>query len=424
MYLWRTGRHTNLWDGKHVVDHGNVRIAYGSVGAAVYERLPRMSSVDFDLSDEQMRATGLIKWNFQPPEVLPAWVAEMDCKPCPPVHEAIRMAVARGTFGYAQFDSANGLPEATAYFAANRLGLVVDPSMVIGCADVMAGVGLALEHLCDPGPVVVPTPAYPPFLAIVPLMRFEMKTVDCVVNNGRYELDLAGIEAALAAGARTVLLCQPHNPLGRMFSVEELEGLRDVVVKYGARVISDEIHAPITLAGTTHVPYASIAGTADHVTTIVAASKAFNIPGLKCAQLIAGNEADRDKLRSLHYVANHGVTPLGIAATVAAYTWGGPWLDSLLAHLDEQRVLTAELLAQRLPQVSWIPPEATYLGWLDVRATGIVDPAAAARAGGVELSIGADFGADYVGFARLNFATSAERLERVIDRLAVAWGSA
>ena len=424
MSLRRAGLRTNLWDGKQVVDHGNVRIAYVRVRVTVYERLPRMSSVDFDVSDEQMRATGLIKWNFQPAEVLPAWVAEMDCKPCPPVHEAIRMAVARGTFGYAQFDSVNGLPEATARFVYDRFGQTIDPSMVIGCADVMAGVGLALEHLCEPGAVVVPTPAYPPFLGIVPLLRFEMKTVDCVINNGRYELDLAGIESALAAGARTVLLCQPHNPLGRMFSVEELEGLRDVVLKHGARVISDEIHAPITLAGTTHVPYASIAGTADHVTTIVAASKAFNIPGLKCAQVIAGNEADRDKLRSLHYVANHGVTPLGIAATVAAYTWGGPWLDSLLMHLDEQLALTSELLAQRLPQISWIPPEATYLGWLDVRGTGIADPAAAARAGGVELSIGADFGADYAGFARLNFATSPERLERVIDRLAVAWGSA
>ena len=383
-----------------------------------------MTSVDFELSDEQMRATGLLKWNVHDSSVLPAWVAEMDCRPCPPVHEAIRMAVARGTFGYPKFDNLSGLPEATAEFLESRFGWQVDPSLVIGTADVMFGVQLALEHLCEDAPVVVPTPAYPPFLNIVPLLGLEMKTVDCVMSNGRYELDLEGIDAALAAGARTVLLCQPHNPLGRAFTVEELTALRDVVIRHGARVVSDEIHAPLVLSGATHVPYASIPGTADHVTTIIAASKAFNVPGLKCAQLIAGNATDRDHLRSLHYVANHGMSPIGIEATVAAYRWGGPWLDSLLEHLDVQRSLTTSLIGELLPQVQYIPPEATYLAWLDVRGAGLEDPSAAAHAGGVELSIGRDFGADYAGFARLNFATSAERLERVIGRLALAWGSA
>jgi cystathionine beta-lyase len=383
-----------------------------------------MTTVDFDLTDEQMRATGLLKWNVQPANVLPAWVAEMDCRPCPAVHESIRMAVARGTFGYPLFDSLSDLPAATVEFQAKQFGWQVDPSMVIGCADVMAGVGLALEYLCEDAPVVVPTPAYPPFLNIVPLLGLEMKTVDCVINDGRYELDLDGIDAALAAGARTVLLCQPHNPLGRAFTVEELTALRDVVKRHGARVVSDEIHAPLVLPGATHIPYASIPDTADHVTTIVAASKAFNIPGLKCAQLIAGNEADRDKLRSLHYVANHGITPIGIQATVAAYRWGGPWLESLIEHLDQQRALTGQLVAELLPHVSYIAPEATYLSWLDVRASEIEDPSLAAREGGVELSVGKDFGTDFVGFARLNFATSAERLERVIGRLALAWGSA
>jgi cystathionine beta-lyase len=348
----------------------------------------------------------------------------MDCRPCPAVHEAIRMAVARGTFGYPKFDHLSGMPEATVDFLDSRFGWQVDPSLVIGTADVMAGVQLALQHLCEPAAVVVPTPAYPPFLNVVPLVGLELKTVDCVTSNGRYELDLDGIDAALAAGARTVLLCQPHNPLGRAFTSEELAALRDVVLRHGARVISDEIHAPLALPGATHVPYASIPGTEDHVTTIIAASKAFNVPGLKCAQVIAGNSADRDRLRSLHYVANHGMSPIGIEATVAAYRWGGPWLDSLLEHLDAQRTRTGELISQLLPQVGYIAPEATYLAWLDVRGAGFADPSVTAHDGGVELSIGRDFGADYVGFARLNFATSAERLERIVRRLAAAWASA
>lgn len=378
---------------------------------------------DFDLTDDQLRAGGSVKWNYGDRDLLPAWVAEMDVRLCPAVATALHDAVDRNVTGYAPMDDRTGLPEATAEFLAGRFGWQVDPRAVLSTGDVMAGVGLALGYLCEQAPVVVPVPSYPPFLAAVPLAGRELVPVPCAADDGgRPVLDLDAIEAALRAGARTIVLAQPHNPLGRSFTLEELTGLRDVVVRHGARVISDEIHAPLVLPGAEHLPYAMVEGTADHVVTVTAASKAWNIPGLKCAQIIAGNAADLARLRDIPIIANHGVSPLGVAATIAAYRDGLGWLDGLVAHLDRMRTLFGELLADRLPAVRWVPMDATYLAWLDARETGLADPSKAAlEHGRVLVNQGATFGAGYEGFVRVNLATSAERLTRVVDRLATAW---
>lgn len=377
---------------------------------------------DFDLTDDELRAAASVKWTWAPPDVLPAWVAEMDVRPCPAVADALAEALRRGTLGYPAPDSHFGLPEATAAFLERRFGHRVDPALVFSCGDVMAGVRLVLETLCEPAPVVTPVPAYPPFLQIAGLTGRRLVTVPMATDAGRSTLDLDGIADALAAGARTVLLAQPHNPVGRAYRAEELQALRDVVLRHGARVISDEIHAPLMLPGATHVPYASIEGTAEHVTTLVAASKAWNTPGLKCAQVIAGNARDRATLDAAPLVANHGTSPLGVVATVAAYTDGEAWLDGLLEHLADRRDQFGELLTELLPQVSWIPPEATYLAWVDARATGPADVGAVAlERGRVMVSGGSHFGSGYGGFARVNLATSAERLRRIVERLAVAW---
>jgi len=383
-----------------------------------------VSDVDFDLSDEELRAAASVKWTYCPPDVLPAWVAEMDVRPCPAVLDAVRAAVDRGTFGYPAFDRDTGLREATTAFLRRRFGWAVDPGSVFSCGDVMAGVRLVLETLCADAPVVVPTPTYPPFLDVVPIAGRTVVQVPCTIGDpGRGPaLDLDGIDAALAAGARTVLLAQPHNPLGRAFTAVELAGLRDVVVRHGARVVSDEIHAPLVLPGAVHTPYASIEGTADHVTTVVAASKAWNIPGLKCAQIVGGNAADLTALTGVAHVANHGTSPLGVVASVAAYTEGGAWLEGVLEHLAAQRDLFGALVATHLPLAVWRPMEATYLAWVDARAYRLPDPAAAALARGrVCVNPGRDFGTGYDGFVRVNLATSAGRLTEAVERLATAW---
>jgi cystathionine beta-lyase len=409
---------------------------------------------DFDLDDEQLRRTRSVKWTYGGPGVLPAWVAEIDVAVCPPVAAALHRAIDDGVVGYPAVDRDSGLPEATAQFLATRLGWTVQPGRILATGDVMSGVMLALTTLCEPAPVVVPVPSYPPFLAAVGLTGRELVPVPMLApaagagaGEPGWSFDLAGIEAALAAGARTVLLSNPHNPTGRSFTRGELEGLRDIVLRHGARVISDEIHAPLVLPGGVHTPYASLEGTAGHITTVISASKAWNLPGLKCAQLIAGSAVDAVALTGVPAVANHGTSPLGVIATVAAYTEGLGWLDGLVTELDARRRQLADLLATHLPNRPGLfrqPPEATYLAWLDARGTGLADPAAEALSRAkVMVNPGAMFGPDsfhqfnrfgrfeglgqyagfgsYDGFVRLNFGTSTERLERIVKALAAAW---
>jgi cystathionine beta-lyase len=374
----------------------------------------------FDLPDDDLRAAWSVKWTLPPQGVLPAFVAEMDARPCPPVLDAVRAAVDRGTFGYPPFDSLIDLREVFAGFAGARYGWQVDPALVISTGDVMAGVRFVLETLCEPAPVVVPVPSYPPLLHVVPLTGRQVVTVPVLDADRR--LDVGAVEAAFAAGARTILLSNPHNPMGRAWRREELEALRDAALRHGARVVSDEIHGPLVLPGATHVPYLSIEGTAEHATAVTSASKAFNVPGLKCAQIVTGTPADASALAGVHFVANHGVSPLGLVATRAAYTEGGEWLDGVVAALADRRDDLAKLLAERLPAVAWTPPEATYLAWLDLTGLGLPDPVERAlTVGGVLLSHGPDYGPGNELATRLAFATSAERLERIVDGLARAW---
>lgn len=379
-----------------------------------------------DLTDEQLRARGGIKWSMPPADVLPAWVAESDVAPAPVIVEQLHALVERGDFGYPPLGADTGVPEAFSQFARSRWGWSVDPARVVLTGDVMAGVLLALRTFCEKAPVVVPTPVYPPFLDVVPLAGLPLVTVP-LDPAAPAELDLDRIEDALAHGARTVLLCNPHNPWGRAFRRGELEALRDVVTRHGARVISDEIHAPLVLPGAQHVPYASLEGTADHVTTVLSASKAWNLPGLKCAQLVAGNDADLAALAALPFVANHGVATPGIAGTLAAYRDGLPWLDAWVARLGDNRDLFARLVAERLPGVRMRPLEATYLAWLDARALGFggsdqPDPSEVAlERGRVMVNDGRAFGPGGEGHVRVNLATAPERIERIVDALAHAW---
>jgi cysteine-S-conjugate beta-lyase len=378
-----------------------------------------------DVTEQQLRERADVNWAVAPDDVLPAWVAETDYAPSPAVLHAVHEVTRLGRFGYPSPAAVDRLRRATAGFAVARFGWEFDPALVVATGDVMAGVMLAVQTLCDPGPVVVPTPAYPPFLAAIPLTGRELVTVRLDPDAERAELDLDGIEAALADGARTVLLCNPHNPWGRAWSPPELAGLRDVVVRHGARVISDEIHAPLVLPGGRHTPYATIEGTADHVTTLLSASKAFNIPGLKCAQIVAGTAADARALTALPPVANHGLSPVGLEANVAAYQDDSPWLDTALEHLAGNCRLFAGALAEHVPAARQRPMEATYLAWVDLRAYGYADPAAVAlERGRVMVRDGRDFGPGGAGHVRVNLATSRQRVEELARRLGDAFDPA
>lgn len=374
-----------------------------------------------DLSDDEARAALVCKWGEVEPDVLPAWVAEMDYATPEPILAALQRAVALSMTGYPRFGPGGPLGEAYAGFAARQFGHEVDPDRVLPTVDVTAGVRLVLDVLVGPGALVMPVPGYAPQLDLAAIAGRERLDLVLDPDAERAELDLDRLEDHFAHGARAVLLTQPHNPWGRVFSRAELEGLRDVVLRHGGFVISDEIHAPLVLGDGEHTPYLAVEGTAEHAVAVVAASKAFNIAGLKCAQLVSASDALHQTLLAAPLARNDSWSVLGVQASIAAYTHGDAWLEALRARLTAQRDLLVELLASELPLARMRPLEATYLAWIDLRAYGHDDPAAVAlRIGRVRLAAGHDYQAGLPGHVRLNIATSPERLTEIVRRLAGA----
>jgi cystathionine beta-lyase len=387
-------------------------------------RTATVGDVIRDYTDDEARRALVLKWGAVEPDVLPAWVAEMDYALAPAVAEALSEAVARGVTGYPPTDDGGELGRAYAGWAKRQFGGEVDPDLVIPTVDVTAGVRVALDVLSEPGPMVMPGPAYAPQLDVAQVTGRERVDLLLDPDAPTAELDLDRLDRLFADGARTLLLTQPHNPWGRVFTRAELEGVRDVVVRHGARVVSDEIHAPLVLEGAEHVSYLSIEGTADHAVAVVAASKAFNTAGLRCAQIISADRATHERLVGVPMVRNDSWSPLGVIAAVAAYTDGDEWLDALRARLSAQRDLLAVLLAEHLPAARMRPLQATYLAWLDLRAYGHEDPAAVTlERGRVRLAPGHHYQPGLGGHVRLNIATSPERLTRIVQRLASALGA-
>lgn len=369
-----------------------------------------------DLTDEEAHAALPLKWGAVEPGVVPGWVAEMDYALAPPIVEAVIGAVRRGTAGYPPFGDA-GVGAALTGFADRHWSWSppADASVVVG--DVIAGIRIALDVLCPPGPVVVPLPCYPPFRDIVALAGREVVPVEVDPDADDAALDLAAVEDAFRNGARTLLLCNPHNPLGRVASREELAALAALAREYDARVVTDEIHGPLTLPGSTFTPYLSVDGRGILVTS---PSKTFNTAGLHCAQIVVLDPAEQARLRGVPLPQNHAYSPLGMIAAVVAWTDCGDWHAALIERLDAQRTLLDELLVTHLPEARMRPLAATYLPWLDLRAYGHDDPAVLGLAHGVRVALGEHYQPGLRGHVRLNIATDADRLQQTVERLAAA----
>lgn len=373
-----------------------------------------------DLTEEQARRALPLKWGV-PEGVLPAWVAEMDYAVDPVVLEAVQRTLADGVTGY-PVDRDPALGESYAGWAARHFGWAPEPEAVHAVVDVTAGARVAIDVLSGPGGVIFPTPGYNAQHGLAGVTGRAEQLLDVPASAERVGIDLDRLDRLFTEGAQTLLLTQPHNPLGCVFTRTELEGIRDVVVRHGARVVSDEIHAPLVLAGAEHVSYLAVEGTHEHAVAVVAASKAFNTAGLRCAQLVVPDADARRRLADQPMSRNDSWSPLGVAAARAAYDHGDGWLASLVERLDQQRSLLRDLLAAHLPEVGMRPLEATYLAWLDASAYGHDDPAAVAfERGRVMVSPGHSFAPGSTGHVRLNIATSATRLTEIVERLAKAW---
>ena len=374
------------------------------------------------LTDDELRARGTIKWNYFGPEVLPLWIAEMDFPTAPEVLEAVRAWANREEFGYPALGS-DELPIATTRWCEQRYGWPARAEWVRTVPDVLKGMEVVIEFLTRPeSPVVLPVPAYMPFfdlLRITGRQRVEIPMRQ--QDSGRYLMDLDALDAAFAAGAGSLILCNPNNPLGTAFTAAEISAIVEIAAHYDARVIADEIHATLVYQGR-HVAAASVSDTAaDTVVTLMSASKGWNLPGLMCAQVILSNQRDADAWSKITMLHTMGASTVGIRANIAAYSHGAQWLDGLLGYLQANRDHLSRLLPAAVPGLRVSHPEATYLAWVDFRDLRLpTEPAEyLLSAAKVALSPGLPFGGG-PGFARLNFGTTRAILDRATAAIATA----
>lgn len=351
-----------------------------------------------------------------------AFIAEMDFGTAPEVTAALHDSVEVARFGYLSDSIERDMAAACSDWHRDRYRWEIDPQMIHAAPDVIAVLQLAIENFAAPGAVVVPTPAYMPFLTVPGDLGRTVIEVPMLEDHGRYRFDLDGLADAFAAGGTLLILCNPSNPLGATFDRDELLAVSEVAEAAGVRVFADEVHAPFTYGDSRHIPYASISETAArHSITGTSASKAWNIPGLKCAQAIVTNEADAVRWAAIPRLFTQGASNLGVVANTAAYRSGGAWLDEVLNYLDSSRQLLDELLQQHLPHARYRRPDATYLAWLDLRDCGLgSDPARTLMAAGLAVTDGALCGAGFEGYVRFNFATPRPLLVEIVELMATA----
>ncbi len=375
-----------------------------------------MAIDDRDLANLRERTSA--KWRSYGPDVVPAWVAEMDFTLADPIARVLHDAVDRSDTGYRW---AEEVPEALAAFAQREWAWSIDSSKVIVLADVMSAIAQAVVHLTDAGAqVVINPPVYPPFFSTVDqVCGRQVRDVPLMEVDGAYRLDLAGVAEAFAdPRVQAYILCSPHNPTGTVHSQSELLAVAELARSHDVVVIADEIHAPMTLTGARHVPFLSVTGDVTDLRAVscVSASKTWNIPGLKCAQLV-GSDSVGDLLRdAIPLESTFGVGHFGVLGTLAAYQQGDPWRREMLETLDRRRrQLCSRLSALGEVEVTW--PEASYLAWVHLPMLG-EDPAAVLLdEAKLAVNSGAPFGAPGIGHVRINYATSEAILDDILDRV-------
>jgi cystathionine beta-lyase len=377
------------------------------------------NNFDFDRVIDR-RDGDSIKWNkYAGRDVLPLWVADMDFAAPPAVLDALRKRVEHGCFGYAH--PGPDLVEAVLAHLRREYAWPVEAEWLVWLPGLVTGINVACRVI--EGDVLVATPIYPPFLSAPRLNGRALTTVPLRLADGRWGWDFAAMEAALTPETRLLLLCHPHNPVGRVWCAEELAELAAFCRRHELTVCSDEIHCGLILdEGVAHTPFAMVdAELAKRCITLMAPSKTFNIPGLGCAFAVISDPA----LRHLFAGATRGIVPdinvLGLTAAEAAYRDGGDWHRALLAALRANRDRVEAAVAE-MPGLTMAHVEATYLAWIDARGLGLDDPVKFFEDAGVGLSNGRDFGMP--GWVRLNFGCPRATLESALQRMGSACRSA
>lgn len=373
---------------------------------------------NFDALPDRKKSES-IKWNYYDEDVLPMWVADMDFVSPEPVIRALQERTAHGVFGYA--GEIDGLRESIVERLASRYQWQVTPEDLVLVPGVVTGINMAAHALVGSEGLLIQTPVYMPFLSVHRNTGGIRQDAALVRGaDGNYHIDWDVFESTITDQTRMFLMSNPHNPVGRVFTREELQRMAEICLRHGLVICSDEIHCDLVFSGHKHVPVASLdEAVAQQTITLMAPSKTFNIAGLACSFAVIQNPELRARFEKGQLGMVHGVNLLGLVAARAAYTEGQEWLDQLLAYLEGNRDALYRFVSEEMPGVSMSCPEGTYLAWLDFRGAGVEKKAGGyflekARVGMVD---GEAFGSEGEGFARLNFGCPRSMLMEALEKI-------
>jgi len=385
-------------------------------------------TIDFELSEGALRARRNAKWNLYGADVLPAYVADMDFSVAAPIQAAIERIVRDRDYGY-QLRNGERADRLVARVFAERMksryGWELSPDLVLPMVDLVQGACASILAFSDPGDgVVLQVPNYPPFREVINGMERRLLALPMRDDGTRHVFDMAELEKLVDRQTRIFLLCNPHNPTGRVFSRDELTALGQFAIERDLIVISDEIHSDLVYPGQQHIPLASLGPEiAARTVTLTSATKSFNIPGLRCALIAFGTDELRSRFhRRIPQQLTGSANIVGADATVAAWSECQPWLDAVMQHLLRARNRVRDVLAVEAPEIRFHAPEGTYLAWLDCSKLRLSTSAFQffldhARIG---FSAGETFDPDCRQFVRFNFATSMPILDDILARMIAA----
>ena len=370
---------------------------------------------DFD-KIRHREGTDSLKWSrTRERDVIPMWVADMDFPSAPPILEALHRRVEHGIFGYAS--PPPELVQVITSWMREKYRWEVEPPWIVWLPGAVPALNVVCRAYGDDGDEVLTfTPIYPPFLAAPPQSRKILKTIPLRREGNLYTFDVEGFKRGISSRSRILLLCNPHNPVGRRYERREIERIADLCLEHEIIICSDEIHCDLILDGGPHIPTATISPEiAASTITLMSPSKTFNLPGLNCAFAIISNTELRTKFKR----AREGIVPgtgvLGFTACLAAYRDGEPWRRELIDYLRGNKDLVYRAVNSEMPGLAMDDVQATYLAWIDARGLGLPQPALFFEKAGVVLYDGRDFQGE--GFLRLNFGCPRRVLKEGLGRL-------
>ncbi|MBO2516190.1 MAG: hypothetical protein CW338_02795 [Clostridiales bacterium] len=384
--------------------------------------------MDMSMFDEDVRRAGTncVKWDgrekiFGREDAIPLWVADMDFRSPGCVKRALLERVEHGVFGY-PFDM-TGAKQIVCEWEKKRHGLNIENEMVLFSPGVVDSLYFAVQAFSEKGDsVALQPPVYGPFLHAIEDTGRKPFFNPLKLSGGKWRMDLNQLEDGLKQGVKLLLLCSPHNPVGRIWTREELTEVSALCRRYGCRIVTDEIHADFELPGNRHIPMLNIDPEA---ICFVSSTKTFNLAGLRCSSMLFGKGEDRDTMdRLMNSIGIGEINILGVLAQSTAYAEGAPWLDELLLYLDETRRTVEIEMAEKMPSVGVSRLEGTYLMWLDMKCFGMSQRELEefiVKEAGVALSSGTSFCPHGEGFMRMNIATPRKNVLIAIDRMSVAF---